>query len=224
MRKALEGPNSRKKTKQQTKQQGPHWGARRDSADGPREREREEREESREQRGEGERRQRPPRRARCAPASATQRCGASVRVRRSRASRRSAPLPLAVRAWRRDACVRRPRIPRRSFPGSSAADATRASASLSHPVVRAADCTARDGRACFDLRTPPAAAGVVASHGVSRVRSRERMDPGWPFASFGCFVCWLVFFREPGPSNAFLIRKLTPYTPSDLLRPLILNP
>ena len=28
-----------------------------------------------------------------------------------------------------------------------------------------------------------------------------------------CFVCCLVFFRELGPSNAFLIRKLTPYTP-----------
>ena len=134
MRKALEGPNSRKKTKQQTKQQGPHWGARRDSADGPRE--------SREQKR--ERRQRPPRRARCAPASATQRCSASVPGCVGPA-RRVGTLRCrsAVRAWRRDACVRRPRIPRLSFPGSSAADATRASASLSHPVVRAADCTAR---------------------------------------------------------------------------------
>ena len=221
MRKALEGPSSRKKTKQQTKQPkdaralpGPFV---RDCGPSTR------RARRRGGRAVFEDRSTRGRLAQCSPSNhgvrqtrrrtRRVRCGAP-RKRKARNSRRHARTARGSGAFRRDARDLRTRT-----------DA------LQRCVADAGAQRARRGGRCLlslcsllSLLSALSALCSLLSSLCPLSLGPSALSRRAPQRGPCCFVCCLVFFRELGPSNAFLIRKLTPYTPSVLLRPLILKP
>ena len=225
MRKALEGPGSRKKTNQQTKQPKDAKGhpgsirSRLRTLDTPCEA-------TTPAAAGGVRRSKHARPSRAVQSAArTTGCDrlADARVasaaelpgnerrgilgRRTHASRRHARTASGSGALRRDARDLRTRTdaPQRCVADAGAQRARRGGRCLLSPSPL---CSLLSSLSSLSLSLGPSAL--------------SRRAPQWGPC---CFVCCLVFFRELGPSNAFLIRKLTPYTPCTLLRrPLILKP